>query len=150
MIVQTVIVALAAAVPVGDFNPVACDLVDQASAEAILGANPMKLSDATTPDICMYMKADGQATLMVQIFGQEMFDAVPIHPRTPVDIGDQGRFNEDPSGTAIVQFRKGDYSVRVSVEARSVPSSPYLPSLLDASRLAASRLDSARDPVLRH
>ena len=133
MVVTTLLLASSAAV-----EPVACDLVDVAAAESILGANPMQLSDASTPDICMYMKADGSATLMAQVFGAEMYDATPIHPRTAVEIGDRGRYNEDASGTAIVQFAKGQFSMRIAVTARSAPKASYLPALLAVARSAAA------------
>lgn len=135
---HTMVIAAVLAISSATSDPVACDLVDLAAAEAVLGANPMRMSDDTTPDICMYMKADGSATLMAQVFSHEMYDATPIHPRTPVEIGDRGQYNEDESGTAIVQFAKGEYSMRISVTARSVPNGSYLPALLDVARSAAA------------
>ena len=88
----------------------------------------------------MYMSGDGSLMLQIQIFGVELYDAVPISPRTPVEVGDRGRYNEDDEGTAIVQFAKGDYSVRVSITTRSGPPSSRIESLIDAARLAAERM----------
>lgn len=136
--IHAIVIGMAIVLSGAGAEPVACELVDEAAAEAILGANPVNMSDAETPSICMYMKADGTATLMAHVLGHEMYDATPIHPRTSVEIGDRGRFNEDESGTAIVQFVKGEYSMRISVSARSIPDASYLPALMDAARSAAA------------
>lgn len=69
---------------------------------------------------------------------EAVLGANPTKMRTPVEIGDRGRYNEDESGNAIVQFAKGEYSVRISVTARSVPDASYLPALIDVARSAAA------------
>ena len=130
--------ALTLMVPVQE--PRACDLVDATAAQAVIGGGLQDLNDSGAPSVCMYMSEDFNLTFQIQVLGVEMFDATPIHPRTPVEIGDEGRYNVGEDGTAIVQFRKGDYSVRMSVQAREWGGESFLDSLLDAARTAADRM----------
>ncbi len=132
--------ALIAVWPAGE-EPVACELVDAASAETVLGSDATNPGGAAVPSVCRYDSADGNLVLMVQVLAVEMYDVMPINPQTPVDIGDRGRHGVGTSGSANVQFAKGKFSVTLRVTPVSgAPASALVEPLLEVARIAADRM----------
>ena len=122
-------------------EPVACELVDQSSAETILGSDAINVGGTAVPSVCRYQNAEGNLVFIVQILIAEMYDVSPINPQTAVDIGDRGRFGVGDSGTANVQFAKGNVSVTLRVTPTSgPPASALMDPLLEVARIAADRL----------
>ncbi|NNF29651.1 MAG: hypothetical protein HKO53_18150 [Gemmatimonadetes bacterium] len=141
MTIQALILgAVLVAGPVGQ-EPTACELVDGTSAETVLGSDWSNPGGASTPGACRYDNAEGNLVMMVQILGSVMYDAVPINPATPVDIGDRGRYGVGSSGSANVQFVRGEYSVTIRVTPISgPPASDLVDPLLEVARMAAERM----------
>lgn len=136
---------VAASIAVGPTGqePVACQLVDATSAELVLGSGATNPGGTVASSGCRYDKADGSLILMVQIFAVGMYDVMPINPQTPIEIGDRGRYGVGASGSANVQFTKGEFSVvvRVSPSHRSGPSAANLVEpLLEIAGIAADRM----------
>lgn len=122
-------------------EPVACDLVDLASAETVLGSGVRDLGGDSTPAVCRYDDADANLVLMVQIFDEVMYDAMPINPQTPVDIGERGRYGVGTSGSANVQFVKGGLSVTMRVTPiTGPPATALVEPMLEIARIAADRM----------
>jgi len=70
-----------------------------------------------------------------------LYDASPISPREPVEIGDRGRYGVGTSGTANVQFAKGKHSVTLRVTPMSRPRvNELVEPMLEIARLAAERM----------
>ena len=132
-----------AAWPAGS-DPVACELVDQTSAEAVLGSGATNPIGAAVPEACRYDKADASLILMVQVFPLVMYDVMPITPETPVDIGDRGRYGVGSSGSASVQFAKGEFAVTLTLSPSigAGSASPLVAPLLEIARIAADRMSS--------
>ncbi len=124
-------------------EPVACELVDATSAEKVLGSGATNPGGAAVPSTCRYDNADGNLVLVVQILPAAMYDVMPINPQTPADIGDRGRYGVGSSGSANVQFAKGQYSVTIRVSPMSgPPASALVEPLLEIARIAVDRLPS--------
>ena len=137
-----ILAATIAAGPNGQ-EPVACELVDMTSAEAVLGSGAVNVGGTTTPGVCRYDSADQSLVMNIQILPAMMYDAMPINPQTAVDIGDRGRYGVGASGSANVQFAKGKYSVTVRVTPFSESSAAGLVEpLLEIAQIAADRVPS--------
>lgn len=134
---------LGAAIAVGPTvqEPVACELVDAASAEAVLGSDAVDFGGSAAPGVCRYDNADHSLVMMVQILPAGLYDVSPINPHTPVDIGDRGRYGVGASGTAHVQFAKGEFSVTLRVTPmHGPPATDLVDPLIAVARIAAERL----------
>lgn len=139
---RAIVVAMAlAASPVAGQDATACELVDQASAEVVLGSGARNLADAEGS--CRYDAADGSLVMMVLIQPLVLYDVSPISPALPVDIGDRGRHGVGSSGSAHVQFAKGQSSVtiRVTPIEGGGPANDLMDAVLEIARIAADRMN---------
>jgi hypothetical protein len=138
---QTLMAGATIAVGSTGQEPVACDLVDATSAERVLGSGATNVGGADVASVCRYDSADHDLVLIVQVLGVVMYDATPINPQTPVDIGDRGRYGVGASGSANVQFAKGEFSVTLRVTPMSgPPASALVEPMLEIARRAADRM----------
>ena len=118
----------------------ACDLLDLTAATRVIGSGTEQPGGDMEELTCMYSNP-GVAVLTIQLGGAELYDQITIlPPHTSVQIGDQGRYNVQGTGTAAVQFAKGAYSVTISVQPFGTSQAAYMESLLAAAREAAGRL----------
>lgn len=118
----------------------ACELVDLATAQSVIGPETEHPGGDTERETCLYSNR-GAAMLTVQIGTAQLYDQMSIPPpHTPVDIGDRGRFSMQPSGPIAVEFVKGDYTVTIGVRPLGLPVEPYEEPLMAAARRAADGL----------
>jgi len=118
----------------------ACDLVDLASAETLLGASASEISGGTDPGLCQYMDALGQSLVSVQVTEAEYYDIMGVpEPPTDVDIGERARYGTDEVGDLTLQFVKGE--LHVSIKLSPNPDRPApLEALEQVARTAADRI----------
>lgn len=118
----------------------ACELVDLATAQSVIGPETEHPGGDTERETCLYSNP-GVAMLTVQIGAAQLYDQISIpQPHTPVELGDRGRFSMQPSGPIAVEFVKGDYTVTIGVRPFGLPVEPYEEPLMMAARQAVDRL----------
>lgn len=118
----------------------ACELVDLASAETLLGSGATEISGGADPSLCQYMDALGLSLVSVQVTEAEYYDLMGVpEPPTDIAIGERARYGTDEIGDVTLQFVKGEF--HVSIKLAPDPDQPTpLEALEQVARTAADRL----------
>ena len=122
------------------FQVPACDLVDFASAETLLGEGASEISGGADPVLCQYMDVDGLSLLTVQVTEEDIYDVMGIpEPHTDIDVGERARYSTDENGDLALQFIKGGFHVLLRLVPN--PDRPVNIELLKTvARTAADRI----------
>ena len=93
----------------------ACELVDTATAEQVLGVEVTDLT-ADPATLCMFIAPATAAQFLVQTDPGDYYDKVTIpEPHEPADVGEKARSHAFPNGGAALQFVTGDLSITLGV-----------------------------------
>lgn len=137
MIAQVLTLAAGLWIPSSGADPVACELVDLAAAETLLGAGSMRVDTGDEPGVCWYQN---QASLLiVQVFDDTYYQAVR-HGDTPAEVGDEARVSETTEGVVTVQFLKGETSLTITLRPNRKPEASLKDAMLAVASTAADRL----------
>lgn len=118
----------------------ACQVLDLQGASRVIGPGTEHPGGDTEQLMCLYSNP-GIAMLTIHLWPAESFDQMSIlKPHTPVQIGDQARYNVQKTGVVAVQLVTGSHSVTLNVQPMGKPKTDYLEPLLSAAREVAARL----------
>jgi hypothetical protein len=118
-----------------------CELVSNAEAQMLLGADVTDVTGADAATQCYFLSNETSSSFIVQISDRGYFEVATLQqPFDTVAIGDEGRARAEDHGGASVQFLKGDNSVMMTVRPTQPGDRDYLSILLEIAARVADRL----------